>query len=88
MWLWASKPLPQEATQADHWWSKYLRRFDIEHILQFLKQSLGWARPKLREPAAADRWTWIVMAAHTLLRLAPLAIECRLPWQQPFPKPP
>ena len=49
---------------------------------------LGWARPKLRDPAAADRWTWIVMAAHTLLRLArPLAIECRLPWQPPTPTP-
>jgi len=42
----------------------------------------------LRDPEAADRWTWIVLAAHTLLRLArPLATECRLPWQAPTPPP-
>ena len=86
MWLWASQPVPENAAQVDHWWSMYLRRFDIEHTFRFLKQSLGWARPKLREPEAADRWTWIVLSAQALLRLArPLAVECRLPWQQPVP---
>ena len=64
----------------------YLRRFDLEHTFRFLKQDLGWARPRLRNPEAADRWTWIVTAAHALLRLArPLAAECRLPWQPPTP---
>ncbi|WP_427019166.1 NF041680 family putative transposase (plasmid) [Pseudarthrobacter sp. P1] len=86
LWLWASKPVPDDGQEMDHWWSMYLRRFDLEHTFRFLKQNLGWARPHLREPAAADRWTWIVMAAHTLLRLArPLAVECRLPWQPPTP---
>lgn len=86
MWLWASKPIPDTAREVDHWWSMYLRRFDIEHTFRFLKQNLGWTRPHLREPAAADRWTWIMIAAHTLLRLArPLAVEFRLPWQQPSP---
>ena len=37
MWLCASKPLPQDATQADHWWSMYLRRFDIEHTFEILE---------------------------------------------------
>jgi hypothetical protein len=86
MWLWASKPVPENAAQIDHWWSMYLRRFDVEHTFRFLKQSLGWVRPKLREPEAADRWTWIVLGSQALLRLArPLAVECRLPWQQPVP---
>ncbi|MBB2993855.1 NF041680 family putative transposase [Paeniglutamicibacter cryotolerans] len=87
MWLWASKPVPGDVREVDHWWSMYLRRFDIEHTFRFLKQNLGWARPHLREPNAADRWTWIVIAAHTSLRLVrPMAIECRLPWQQPIPE--
>jgi len=32
LWLWASKPVPADALEADHWWSMYLRRFDIEHL--------------------------------------------------------
>lgn len=86
LWLWVSKPVPEGGREMDHWWSMYLRRFDLEHTFRFLKQELGWARPHLREPAAADRWTWLVVAAHTLLRLVrPLVVECRLPWQQPMP---
>lgn len=49
-------------------WQAFLRRFDLEHTFRFVKQTLGWPRPKLRTPQAADRWTWIVMAAHTLRR--------------------
>jgi hypothetical protein len=80
VWLWASKPIPESASEVDHWWSMYLRRFDLEHTFRFLKQALGWARPHLRDPAAADRWTWLVLAAHTQLRLArPLAADHRLP---------
>jgi hypothetical protein len=86
LWLWESKQVPDGGREMDHWWSMYLRRFDIEHTFRFLKQDLGWTRPHLREPGAADRWTWIVLAAHTLLRLTrPLAAESRLPWQQPLP---
>ena len=33
----------------------FQRRFDLEHTFRFLKQALGWTRPKLRDPAAADR---------------------------------
>ena len=52
----------------------------------FLKQVLGWTRPKLRDPAAADRWTWIILACYAQLRLArTLAADLRLPWQQPCP---
>jgi hypothetical protein len=64
----------------------FLRRFDLEHTFRFLKQTLGWTRPKLRDPAAADRWTRLVIAAHARLRLArPLAADRRRPWEQPLP---
>lgn len=85
IWLWISKPVPDSGAEIDHWWSMFIRRFDLEHTFRFLKQSLGWTKPRLRETAAADRWTWIIMAAHTQLRLArPLAIDHRLPWQKPL----
>jgi hypothetical protein len=65
-------------------WQAYLRRFDLEHLFRFIKSRLGWNRPVLRDPAAADRWTWLVIAAHTQLRLArPLAEDLRKPWERP-----
>jgi hypothetical protein len=68
----------------DRWWQSYLRRFDLEHTFRLIKQTLGWNRPKIRTPAAADRWTWIVIAAHTQLRLArPLVEDLRRPWEKP-----
>src|SRR5437773_574469 len=58
----------------------------LEHTFRFFKQVLGWTAPKLRDPAAADRWTWLLIAAYTQLRLAaPLAADLRLPWQRPAP---
>jgi hypothetical protein len=55
-------------------------------MFRFLKQTLGWVRPKLRDPAAADRWTWLIIAAHTQLRLArDLTIDLRRPWERPCP---
>ena len=52
----------------------------------FFKQVLGWTRPKLRDPAAADRWTWLIIACYAQLRLARhLAADLRLPWQRPAP---
>lgn len=42
------------------------------------KQTLGWTRLKLRTPAAADRRTWLIIAAHTQRRLSrPLAADLR-----------
>jgi hypothetical protein len=67
-------------------WQAFLRRFDIEHTFRLLKQALGWTRPKLRDPAAADRWTWLILACYARLYLArTLAADIRLPWQQPCP---
>jgi hypothetical protein len=83
MWLWASVTgaAPDEIAVL---WQAYLRRFDIEHTFRFLKQVLGWDAPKLRDPAAADRWTWLIIAAYAQLRIArPLAADLRLPWQRP-----
>jgi hypothetical protein len=62
----------------------FLRRFDLEHAFRMIKQTLGWTRPKFRTPQAADRWTWLIIAAHTQLRLArPLAVDLRRPWEKP-----
>jgi hypothetical protein len=83
LWLWSSRA-GTTAEEADRTWQAFLRRFDIEHTFRFLKQQLGWTRPKLRDPAAADRWTWLVIAAYAQLRLArTLAADIRMPWQQP-----
>ena len=74
------------ADEVDRAWQAFLRRFDIEHMFRFFKQVLGWTRPKLRDPAAADRWTWIILACYAQLRLARhLAADLRLPWQRPCP---
>jgi hypothetical protein len=85
LWLWSSRA-GTCVDQVDRAWQAFLRRFDLEHTFRFLKQVLGWARPKLRDPAAADRWTWIVIACYAQLRFARhLAADIRLPWQRPCP---
>lgn len=85
VWLWCSTT-GADAAELDHYWSMYLRRFDLEHTFRMLKQTLGWTRPMLRDPVAADRWTWLILAAHTQLRLArPTAADHRLPWQRRLP---
>ncbi len=85
VWLWTSIT-GATATDVDRWWQAFLRRFDLEHTFRLLKQTLGWTRPRIRTPAAADRWTWLMIAAHTQLRLArPLAEDLRRPWEKPAP---
>jgi hypothetical protein len=85
IWLWTSA-LDADAAAITRCWQAYLRRFDLEHTIRFAKQALGWTRPKLRLPEAADRWTWLVIAAHAQLRLArPLATDLRRPWERPLP---
>jgi len=57
----------------------------LEHTYRFVKQTPGWTTPKIRTPEQADRWTWLVIAACTQLRLARLLVaEHRLPWQPPL----
>jgi hypothetical protein len=85
LWLWCSA-VDATAADIDRWWQSFLRRFDLEHTFRLFKQTLGWTRPKLRTPQAADRWTWLIIAAHTQLRLArPLAADLRRPWERPAP---
>jgi hypothetical protein len=85
VWLWCSATGPQ-AAGVDRCWQAFLRRFDLEHTFRFWKQVLGWTTPKIRDPGAADQWTWIIIACHTQLRLArPLADDLRLPWERPCP---
>lgn len=68
VWLWSSKTGAAPA-DVDLWWQVFLRRFDLEHTFRFGKQTLGWTTPKIRTPEAADRWTWLLVVAHTQLRL-------------------
>jgi hypothetical protein len=85
LWLWSSAAAT-DGDAVNRTWQAFLRRFDIEHTFRFFKQVLGWTRPKLRDPAAADRWTWIILACYAQLYLARhLAADIRLPWQQPCP---
>jgi hypothetical protein len=85
VWLWCSATGAPPA-EVDQCWQAFLRRFDLEHTFRMFKQVLGWTIPKLRDPQAADRWTWLIIACHAQLRLArPLAADLRLPWERPAP---
>ena len=83
LWLWWASPEPLDLDLA---WRAYVRRFDIEHTVRFAKQTLGWTTPRPRHPEQADRWTWLVLAAYTQLRLARAIVDDqRLPWERPRP---
>nr|WP_232542888.1 NF041680 family putative transposase [Streptomyces sp. QHH-9511] len=85
VWLWWSGT-DADAADTDRLWQAYLRRFDIEHTFRLFKQTLGWTCPKIRTPEAADRWTWLILAAYPQLRLAqPLAADRHRPWETPVP---
>ena len=65
-------------------WQAYYHRFDIEHTFRFCKHTLGWTVPSLETPEQAERWTDVVTAAYTQLRLGRgLVSDARLPWQRP-----
>jgi len=94
LWLWwqggqrghgpthGPTPLPDLAFL----WQAYTRSYAIEQTFRFLNQGLNWVKPRVRLPTQADRWTWLVAAAYTELRLARgLAAEQRLPWERPLP---
>ena len=83
LWLWWAGPGAPDLAVL---WRAYTRRFDIEHTLRVCKQTLGWTVPRPRHPAQADRWTWLVVAGYTQLRLArELAADQPLPWERPRP---
>jgi hypothetical protein len=81
--LWLSWSRESEAN-LDLIWRAYCRRFDLEHTIRFVKQTLGWTTPRFRHPEQADRWTWLVFAAYAQLRLARIwVVDGRLPWERP-----
>jgi hypothetical protein len=83
LWLaWTGAALPDDLTR---FWTWYGRRFPVEHGFRFSKQTLGWTTVRPRTPAAADRWTWLLLLAIWQLWLArPLIGACRLPWERPL----
>jgi hypothetical protein len=84
LWLWWHGPEGAEPDLA-LLWRAYVRRFDLEHTLRFLKQGMGWTTPRVRHPEQADRWTWLVVVAFTQLRLARACVEdLRLPWERHY----
>lgn len=82
MWLWwHGKGEPG----LDLLWRGYLLRFSIEHMFRLWKDSLGWTMPRVRHPEQADRWTWLVLASYTQLRLARYIVaDQKLPWEKPL----
>jgi hypothetical protein len=85
LWLWSSAT-GIDTAHLDRIWRTFLRRFDLEHTFRLLKGTLGWTAPQFRNPDTADLWTWLIIAAHTQLRLArPLAEDLRRPWERPAP---
>lgn len=85
LWLWHSHPNPNDLDLA-RLFAAFCRRFDAEHTFRFYKQTLGWTRPRIRNPEQADRWTWLVLTAYTQLRLARhLTADLRRPWQPTLP---
>jgi hypothetical protein len=82
LWLWWHGP-QGAAPDLDLLWRSYVRRFDLEHTFRFLKQGMGWTTPRVRHPEQADRWSWLVVAAYTQLRLARARVaDLRLPWER------
>ena len=80
LWLWWHGPA--DTFNPDTCWRAYLRRFDIEHFLRFIKQHLAWTRPATRTPHQAETWTWTTAAAYTQLRLTRShTADHRLPWE-------
>lgn len=82
LWLWWAGEGEPDLTLL---WRGYTRRFSIEHMIRFWKQQLGWTTPRIRHPEQADRWTWLILAAYTQLRLARgIVADERLPWEKPL----
>jgi hypothetical protein len=82
LWLWwAGRGEPA----LDLLWRAYVRRCDLEHTFRVARQTLNWTRPRVRLPEQADRWTWLVLAAYTLLRLLKPAVAAHhLPGERPL----
>ena len=82
LWMWWTG---EGDPDLDLIWRSYCRRFSLEHAIKFMKLALGWTTPRVRHPEQADRWTWLILAAYTQLRLARgIVADRRLPWEKPL----
>jgi hypothetical protein len=83
MWLFWTGPADMD------WiifWRVYLKRYCLESVHQFSKNSLAWTRPRLGYTDREENWTQLVMLAYWQLLLAvPIANDARMPWQKPMP---
>lgn len=85
LWLWHTAPAGT-VFDLDLLWKTYLRRFDVEHTFRLLKTTLGWTAPQIRTPEQGQRWTWLILAAYTQLRLArTLTADLRRRWEKTTP---
>ena len=83
LWLWWHSEGEPDLPQL---WRGYVRRFDLEHTIRYWKQALGWTTLRVRHPEQADRWTCLMLAAYTQLRLARgIVADRRLPWERLLP---
>lgn len=82
LWLvWYGPALPADLRVVWRW---YRRRFAVEHLFRFLKQSLGWTAIHPRSPQTADRWSWLLAVAVWQLWLGrDLVADARLPRERP-----
>ena len=82
LWLWWAGPGSPDLDAALAGVCPPLRPGAHAALLQ-AERSAG-RRPRVRSPEQADRWTWLVVAAYTQLRLArPWVADRRLPWERP-----
>jgi len=82
LWMWW---VGEGEPDLDLIWRSYCRRFSLEHAIKFMKLTLGWTAPRFRHPEQADRWSWLILAAYTQLRLArEIVADRRLPWEKPL----
>lgn len=83
MWLYWTGPHDMDWLT---FWRVYLKRFCIESVHQFTKNSLAWIAARLGYTDREERWTWLVMLAYwQLLASVPLAADAHRPWQKPMP---
>ena len=79
----------QESVAKEHMPEASLRAFSCgcggPEPEKFMKLTLGWTTPRVRHPEQADRWSWLILAAYTQLRLArTIVADRRLPWEKPL----
>ena len=71
----------------EKFWRVYLKRFCLECVHQFTKNSLSWTRGRFGYTGREERWTWLVMLAYwQLLLAAPVARDICRPWEKPMPE--